>query len=663
MILDEISLHNFGLYADRQTMILTPPSASKPVVLIGGLNGGGKTTLLDALQLCLYGAHARTSNRGSIAYPEYLSRCIHRGATTREAAIEIAFRHTVEGREDHYRIHRSWRQTGSGCKENFEVLRNGKLEPALAENWITQVEDLMPPNIAHLFLFDGEQIESYAALSNSSALIGAAIQSLLGLDVVDQLDKDLLVYERRTRMLDKDDTARTEIETAENALRDLRARSEKLAEERASLRTHKIDQKRKELAKLEERFRKLGGELYEQRTEIERQRDKAKADVEGGSALLRELAGGAFPMLIVRDLLKSAAARDREEDSSRRARDIADALKERDIAMLEQLRKRSLKKDVLESVEKFLNQDRVKREAEGGKPIILDLLPETRNELQVLLREELTRLKKDGATKLKKQSVAHTESERLRLHFDSIPGADTIAEIASQRDGLREEITALEANYASIGNEIERVFRDIERKAQALTRLLEDGAKAEGERQDRTRVLHHASKVRETLSAFRRAVTARHVRRIEQLVLESYRQLLRKASLVTRLTIDADTFSLMLYGRDDKILSAERLSAGERQLLAIALLWGLARASGRPLPTAIDTPLGRLDTDHRGHLVERYFPFASHQVLLLSTDEEIAGDYLRRLEPWIGRTYRLAYDDETGQTRIVSGYFKEKAAA
>ena len=173
-----------------------------------------------------------------------------------------------------------------------------------------------------------------------------------------------------------------------------------------------------------------------------------------------------------------------------------------------------------------------------------------------------------------------------------------------------------------------------------------------GERQDSGLLAHEQKKLLE-----------RHVRRIEHLVLESYKQLLRKASLVTRLTIDSETYSLTLYGRDDKILNSERLSAGERQLLAIALLWGLAKASGRPLPTAIDTPLGRLDTDHRIHLVERYFPYASHQVILLSTDEEITGEYLRRLDPWIGRAYRLAYDDKTGQTRIVPGYFEERVAA
>jgi DNA sulfur modification protein DndD len=214
-----------------------------------------------------------------------------------------------------------------------------------------------------------------------------------------------------------------------------------------------------------------------------------------------------------------------------------------------------------------------------------------------------------------------------------------------------------------MGPEIERLEREVLRREQALAKLLERDAIARREREDQERILRHSVRVRATLAAFRVAVIARHVRRIEQLVLESYQQLLRKASLVTRLAIDPTSYALTLFGRDGAALSPERLSAGERQLLAIALLWGLAKASGRPLPTAIDTPLGRLDTGHRIQLVERYLPFASHQVLLFSTDEEIAGDYLERLRPWIGRTYHLNYNDDRGSTSVSPGYFTAQEAA
>ena len=103
---------------------------------------------------------------------------------------------------------------------------------------------------------------------------------------------------------------------------------------------------------------------------------------------------------------------------------------------------------------------------------------------------------------------------------------------------------------------------------------------------------------------------ARRVARIEHFVLESFHQLIRKRSLVTNLHIDPQTFVLELRNADNRVMTPDRLSAGERQLLAI--LWGPGKSSGRPLPTVIDTPLGYLNSVHRTYLVKRYFPPASH---------------------------------------------------
>src|SRR6056297_3657611 len=106
MIIDELTLHDFGIYGGRQTIQLTPPSPEQPVILFGGLNGGGKTTLLDALQLVLFGPFAKCSNRNGLSYQKFLANCIHRAPGVREAAIELSFRHTLEGNEAEYRLHR-----------------------------------------------------------------------------------------------------------------------------------------------------------------------------------------------------------------------------------------------------------------------------------------------------------------------------------------------------------------------------------------------------------------------------------------------------------------------------------------------------------------------------------------------------------------------------
>jgi DNA sulfur modification protein DndD len=367
--------------------------------------------------------------------------------------------------------------------------------------------------------------------------------------------------------------------------------------------------------------------------------------------------------MLIRVLMDSTEARDHQEEECRRARDLFEALKARDRALMKHMRARSGDQDAIDVLKEYLEADRAQRQQLGKKDTVLDIAPDVRSDLHSLLRGDLDEVRKETARLRKRQKALEAAATQAQVEHENIPNRDTIAQVAEERDTLKREIAELEALYAAMGQDIERQERELVRREQNLARLIEADAKEKGIRDDRARVLHHAGKVRATLGAFRLAVIERHVRRIEQLVLESYQQLLRKGALVTRLSIDPESYALTLYGRDGETLSAERLSAGERQLLAIALLWGLAKASGRPLPTAIDTPLGRLDSGHRMHLVERYLPYASHQVLLLSTDEEITGEYLKHLNPWIGRTYRLSYDDEAGETHITSGYLEEREVA
>ena len=165
--------------------------------------------------------------------------------------------------------------------------------------------------------------------------------------------------------------------------------------------------------------------------------------------------------------------------------------------------------------------------------------------------------------------------------------------------------------------------------------------------------------MQDTLKLFRERLTLRKLNKLEEEVKNSFLYLLHKSDLVHRIAIDTNSFSLSLYDFNGKPVPKHRLSAGEKQLLAIAFLWGLAKVSGHRLPVAIDTPLGRLDSSHRNNLVERYFPSASHQVILLSTDTEIGKteiETLRQNEA-IAHEYLLDYNSTTRQTTIQPGYF------
>jgi DNA sulfur modification protein DndD len=164
------------------------------------------------------------------------------------------------------------------------------------------------------------------------------------------------------------------------------------------------------------------------------------------------------------------------------------------------------------------------------------------------------------------------------------------------------------------------------------------------------------------MQEFLRRVTRHKIDRLSALITEAFRFLLRKKALVERITIDPATFAITLYDETGRAVAKQRLSEGEKQIFAIDVLWGLARASARPLPAVIDTPMARLDAAHRHHLVERYFPHASHQVVIFSTDTEVDRHYYQVLRPSIARAYHLNYDEHSKVTVGEEGYFwKEKS--
>ena len=124
--------------------------------------------------------------------------------------------------------------------------------------------------------------------------------------------------------------------------------------------------------------------------------------------------------------------------------------------------------------------------------------------------------------------------------------------------------------------------------------------------------------------------------------------------------MDAETLDFMYYNENGEFVSKNRLSAGEKQLMVVALLWSLALCSKRKLPVIIDTPLSRLDAKHRIALIRTYFPNASDQTIILSTDSEIFGKYYEALKENVGDEYTLCYDDEAMCTSIEKGYKMEE---
>ncbi len=667
MIIDQLVIENFGVYGGRQEASLRP-APDRPIVLFGGMNGGGKTTLLDAVQLALYGAKARLSNRGHLSYRDYLRDSIHRGSDPGEGAcITLRYRRHTDGEEHSYELQRGWRVGVKGIEESLHVLKDGLPDGVLTDHWDESIAAYLPVRLAHLFFFDGEQIKDLAEGTHAAEIIGTAVEGLLGVDLLERLTLDLKAFERakreEQRQNDRENESMRQIRQAEGELAEIDRQLETLAGAEGA-KVNEANQLAKLLRDAEERFKTAGGDLYLRRAELDQEKKKLLGQKETVEAELRELLTGPLPLALVDDLLGKVAEQASHETEIRRARVLQAALEERDRSILDALRTSNpIPSAALDQIGVILDEDRLARAGVANEPLVLDADDQLPARIQHLRGELIPGARRrakaltDRLSRIDEQ-LAHLQSELIR-----IPADEQIAEAQAALDHARTAHAAKLSEIAELRERRHTLKRQQLAVGKKIDQLGLSGLEQRIADDDRERMLEHSTRVRNTLGRLRTRIISRHSERIESLMFESFNRLLHKTALVRGLKVEPGTFAATLTGNDGNPLAIERLSAGERQLLATAMLWGLARASGRPIPTIIDTPLGRLDSSHRRNLVERYFPCAAHQVILLSTDEEIVGPYHEAISPFVAQTYLLRHDAKRGFTEIVPGYFPRYEAA
>ncbi|MFF3623948.1 DNA sulfur modification protein DndD [Streptomyces sp. NPDC002467] len=666
MLLRKITLEEFGAYRGRQSLDLTPKK-NKPIILIGGLNGCGKTTLLDAIQLALYGNRARCSGRGTKAYETYLRESINRKADpSRGSAITLEFTVMAGGHEHYYRVVRSWHIGGKTLKEFLNVyvdetygqrvkaqpsaVPESKFNRLLSEGWADHVESLLPLEIASLAFFDGEKIESLANPERAASVIESAVHSLLGVSTVQQLRNDLLALQRRQKLSDEEQHLLDNIR-AQEAERDAALAQHDVAYQELAQSRSELGKAQRTLESLEKTFADEGGELFTRRVELENDKKQTVAQLAQVRGELTQLAAGPLPLLMVKPLLDDVRRQADSEQEAQQSAQVLEVLEERDQWLLDLLPD-AARAEVIEQLE----GDRAERAARTQLSVDLRLPHDALAQLSVL--DEL--LKRDierSAQLLERAAELAEQLDQVDRQLAGVPAQDKVEALQVARDEQIVEVTRREAAR----DRAEAKLEDLKRRREHVTTLLERAHKefvrTKVKAEEVERIIRYSEKARETLERFGSALLKRHISRLEVAVLQSFKVLMRKQALVHDLRIDTDKFTLTLTDADGEPIDPARLSAGERQLLAVSLLWGLMRVAGNRLPSVIDTPLGRLDSRHREHLVDRYFPNASDQVLLLSTDEEIDEYLLGRLEKSIAHTYTLVHDDTEFTTAVVEGYW------
>ena len=370
-----------------------------------------------------------------------------------------------------------------------------------------------------------------------------------------------------------------------------------------------------------------------------------------------ELAGGALPLALISPLLEQASSQGDLEILRHEAEIALDAFQERDKRLLDYLDNLSIPSDKVRKIEEFLNQENITLKEdinEADEPWLL-ADEEALILLENLLRYEIKNCLNSAQESLTRLKDVEVEMDILEKQLAAAASPEAYEILATALQEAQTELARVQVAY-------ENSERDYKKLEDAITQTKKELLSYTDETIERHNIQHiidSSAKVKRTLQLFKDKLTLKKLNKLEVEVTECFRYLLHKSDLVHRVAIDTHNFTLFLYDNQGQLVPKNRISAGEKQLLAISFLWGLARVSGRRLPVAIDTPLGRLDSSHRQNLVERYFPAASHQVILLSTDTEIGKlevENLRSLEA-IQYEYLLKYDSQKNHTNVKKGYF------
>jgi DNA sulfur modification protein DndD len=656
MIIESLTLDNFGVYSGRQQLSLEP-LPGRPVTLIGALNGGGKTTILEALQLALYGRSSRFIDTRRGGYAEYLKGSVNRANLQRSASVEVVFTSRVQGKDVRYRVLRTWALRADSVVEHLDLEVDGVLEPSGADRWAEYMEAMMPAQISDLFFFDGERIETLADPDRSAQLIATGLHSLLGLDLVDDLARSLTVLSRRIRADQLTESDQSRLTEASSRVDIADARLSAIVGVLAEKQTQ-LDGFQRDLCALKARFEVEGGALRDQRANLERKRADASAAVVACRSQLLEIASGLGPLVLVQDQLEGLVKGAEAHQLAVACRSALSIIKKRDQQLLESLsNSQQIPAKSVAALMKELARSHAEIEKSSEGVLELPVAPEIVNNVIAEIKAQRSL----AARTLHKLRQAQEIAEYLETQLAAVPDDQKLAPVVAKLADLEGEVRTLEVEIRIRSEEKDAAVRERDVAAAALAKV--ESMVIGKEFDDRMSALVHRQigRSQSILSTFRSRMRDKHIGRLEALITESFRYVMRKQSLVERVKIDPQTFQLSLCVDGNGTVPAKRLSAGERQLLAVAILWALAKASGRKLPTFIDTPLGRLDSIHRRLLIENYFPIASHQVILLSTDEEIAGHYLEQLAPFIARRYLIEYDESTRGSVLTQGYFQPLA--
>lgn len=640
MIIYKLVLHNFGVYAGTNTFHMTK---DRPITLVLGLNGRGKTTILEAILIALYGKSSFAFSESDYStYGKYLNAFVNEVDGTYNTYIELTF----EESGSEYVIKRAWSSTSARTREKCSVLKDGKANGYLAENWPLFIETILPSGLSNYFFFDGEKIAEIAG-DKTDTKMKEAIKTLLGINVVDRLEKDIgqVINSAEKKVPNK------HVYDELNQLRfqkDQKKNDCELWELEVSNCHEKIEEYEKELEKLNTEYSSHGGELYMRQQDFLEKRKEATMELEDVASKLVSVAATELPLALLEKDLPIIYKQAKKDRNNRVMRAAVDQL----IDLYSEFNSNT--ENSANDTQDFL--DYVQSQYADAQSEEYYLSESSLFHLEKMIDSDLDKLKDNLQSLEHSQQLLKTKineyDQYLSVDIDENALAKiyrTIKKAENKIISYEEELRRCEEQLKASSWEYAQANSRFKTAVETVLRELEGGEQSD-------RIVTYSTKLMSVFDEYIIRLQKRKIGKLSETITACYQALANKKKMIRKVEVDPETLDINYYSFNDTMINKQSLSAGEKQLMVISILWALAIQSKKDLPVIIDTPLSRMDSEHRMALVSTYFPKASEQVLILSTDSEIDENYYQVMKPYISNEYTLLYDEDSRSTSIKKGY-------
>ena len=641
----------------------------RPIILIGGANGCGKTTLFDAIYSALYGLEIKNKRQFEEIFNAGVKN--EEGMDRKNIVLEVTFTGVVLGKTTPYKLKRSYTLMDGSVRESVELNMDGNRfiygsgSTAAQRNTNEEIVNKiiaanLPRELSNYFLFDAMKTSELVKEEQINKLIMKNINSVMGFNKYSRLrsmseallaEKKAAKLENEMQRKDYENLQRQKAEKEAELLRKKEEYSQALAyanEHREMY--NRAKEGRDDDDVMRDKIRQIEQNL--------RDFDKKEADYrQEADGIARELESKVlFPKLadMVRgevELILNEKSRIAAEHSNdltnsqieRVTNDVVDYLKTHHFgigridvsAIVSYLI--AHKNDGKKSDDKYPNL------SDTDVKVLGDLVKAAYVNPFVMLDEKRTGLN------LEIDELPHRRKQ-LNEFRQTLLGADySIIEMYESNDKNTKEL-----KFA-----IDQLTKEIEALSKKIATYDYDIPQVPDPQYDMLCKLPDFFKsLSVKLLAAKKASIERMMRDQLNINLVIYAGYIGRVELSAG---NADEISFKIYHKNGNEIYLSQLNAGAKQTVMQVLLKVLYELGDYDPPVMIDTVMGVLDKESREVILEQYFPDLAHQTILLSTDTEITTERdFKKVEAYVARTYTLHRDKELQCTTVSEDYFGEQ---